>query len=270
MKTKFFLIFSLILASCTSSPAVEFTQIPATSTPIIPTAIIESTSTPVPEFEIISAEVLKENDSAYIDYLRPGVNVKVILSNIDLGMLPEEQLKATNFCNPCVGWDNVGIEEVYQVAILHFYSWDLKAGENVLTIYANGIAKQTTFVFEPATQTNSGNDVNPQGEFEIVGVEVLTKDNETYKEFLRSGVNVKVLLSNLDTGLLPEEQLRAKNFCGECIGWDNAGMYNNIQVVILHFYSPTLNIGENTISITAYGLTKEVLIQYDPSIHLVQ
>jgi len=270
LKSKYILIFSLIIVSCTATPTTEPTQVPPTSTPLIPTATIEPTSasTSVPEFEIISAEVLKENDSTYLAYLRPGVNVKVVLSNIDLGMLPEEQLKPTNFCNPCVGWDNAGKDGDNDVAILHFYSWDLKAGENTLTIQANGIEKQTTFNFEPATQTNSGSTVNPQGVFEIAGVEVLTKDNTEYAELLRSGVNVKVLLSNLDAGLLPEDQLKASNFCGNCSGWDNAGFDYDFQVVILHFHSSVLETGENIISITAYSVTKEVLIQYDPSIHL--
>lgn len=276
MKTRFFPLILLILASCAPAPTIEPSPVIPTSTTPSLTATIEPTiasdstitPTPAPEFEIVGVEVLKDKDTFYIDYLRPGVNVKVVLSNLNLGMLPEEQLKASNFCAPCVGWDNAGVEGENEVVVVHFYSWDLKEGENTLAIRANGIEKQANFIFEPSTQTNSGDAVNPQGEFEIVGVEVLTKDNTNYPGLLRPGVNIKVMLSNLDTGLLPEDQLRAQNFCGKCSGWDNADFEDGFQVVILHFHSSALKTGENIIAITAYGVTKEVLIQFDPSIHL--
>jgi len=278
---KCMLMVLILLASCAPTVTTPPTPVideppPSTSTPLIPTntpdvptatAIVE-TATPDLEFEIINAEMVTEEDVAYKDYLRPGVNVKMSLSNIDTGWLPEDQLLPKNFCGVCSGWDNAGFEGEYQVVVLHIYSWDLKPGDNTITISAYGYKKETNFHWEPSEDTSSANEINPLGEFEIVEAVALSKDDAEYKEYLRPGVNVKVVIANLDTGLLPEDQLRPKYFCDPCVGWDNAGIKNGLQVVVLHYYSSSLVSGENTLILNAYGVEKPIVFNFDPSIHI--
>lgn len=279
----YLLLCSLFVTSCLQSTdppvlptatAVEATVLPHTPTLSEPSATpIPGTATPDTslEFEIVSAEIVTEKDTRYKDFIRPGVNVKVVLSNLDTGWLPEDQLIPKSFCGICVGWDNAGFEGDNQVVVLHIYSFDLYAGENTLTISAHGFKKQTTFYWEPpAEATPSTNVVNPFGEFEIVDGAIVTENDTVYKGYLRPGVNVRVVISKLDTGLLPEDQLRPNYFCSPCVGWDNAGIKNGNQVVVLHYYSSSLSAGENTLSIQAYGVAKQFIIIFDPSSHLVK
>jgi hypothetical protein len=247
---------------------------------VIPTAIlaistatpeISNTETASFDFEIIKAEVLTEDNTAYKEYLRPGVNVRVVLSNLDPGYLPEEQLTPSNFCGLCTGWDNAGMEDGFYVVILHFYSWDLKSGENKISINAYGIQRQAVFVWEPPVVDSSVTSMpNPLGEFEILSASPVTVDDPVYKSYLRPGINIRVVLSNLDPGLLPEDQLRPTKFCNTCNGWDNAGNQDGYFIVVLHYPSSSMSPGENKITITGFGVTKEATIQYDPSIHLIK
>jgi len=281
--TAYILICSLFVTSCLQSietptlPAViadEATIIPHMPTLIEPSATQNpGTATPDTslEFEIIGAEIITEQDTRYKDFIRPGVNVKVVLSNLDTGWLPEDQLIPKSFCDICVGWDNAGFEGDYQVVVLHIFSFRLQSGENTLTISAHGFKKQTTFYWEPpADTTSSTNTVNPLGEYEIMDAAIITKSDTVYNNYLRPGVNVRVVLSNLDTGLLPEDQLSPNYFCSPCVGWDNAGIKSGNQVVVLHYYSSSLSVGENIISIKAYGVLKQFVIVFDPNSHLVK
>ena len=281
--TYYLLICSFFITSCMRFmetpvfPAVTADE--ATAIPHTPT-LSEPSVTPVPgtatpdtnlEFEIVSAEIITEKDTRYKDFIRTGVNVKVVLSNLDTGWLPEDQLTPKSFCGICVGWDNAGFEGEFQVVVLHIYSFDLYAGENTLTISAHGFKKQTTFYWEPpAEATPSTNAVNPLGEYEIVDAAIVTRNDTAYNNYLRPGINVRLVLLKLDTGLLPEDQLSPNYFCSPCVGWDNAGIKSGNQIVVLHYYSSNLTAGENTLSIQAYGVVKEFIIEFDASSHLVK
>jgi len=284
MKSKVFILLLLvtfILISCkpsvvnTQEPETPPTQQPPTSTnvPVNPTVTVSpvvDTSTPVVEFDIVEAQVLSDEDIADKEFMHPGVNVKVTISNLDTGFLPEEQLIPNNFCDTCVGWDNAGIDENgNEVVILHFYSFDLKEGDNTIRINANGIQKQTSINWIPPTEpASTASSVYSQGNFAIIQAEAITADSLEYQGILRPGVNIKLLLSNLDPGLLPEDQLKPKSFCITCMGWDNVGEEAGYNVVILHYSSSSLKAGENTLKVSAYGISVEFTVQYDPSIHL--
>ena len=270
---RFSLTAAFILVSCT--PSVGVGELPATSIPSDTEKSIEnpssSPSDPSIEFEIVDAQVLAEDDDAYKEFIRPGVNIKLLLSNLDTGYLPEDQLQPKNFCGDCVGWDNAGTENGNEIVILHFYSSALTAGENTIRITANGIQKQVVINWTPSLQpTSSTNNTDPLKDFEVISAEVLRADNAKYKDVLRPGINIKLLLSNLDPGMLPEDQLKPSAFCITCMGWDNAGTENGYNVAVLHFHSSSFKTGKNTIKINAFGFQKEIVVTYDPSIHLVK
>ena len=281
--TLYLLIFSLFVTSCLQSvetPTLPVETVNETTTVSHTPTLSKPSATAIPEtgtpdtsleFEIVSAEIVPEKDSRYKDLIRPGVNVKVVLSNLDTGWLPEDQMVPKNFCGVCVGWDNAGLENDVQVVVLHFYSFDLNVGENTITISAHGFKKQTTFFWEPSDHpTPSTNAVNPFGEYEIIDAAIVTRSDTAYNDYLRPGVNVRIVISKLDTGLLPEDQLRPNYFCSPCVGWDNAGIKGGNQIVVLHYYSSSLAAGENTLNIQAYGVVKEFVIDFDASSHLVK
>ena len=111
------------------------------------------------------------------------------------------------------------------------------------------------------------NVINDQS-FDIADAQFVTRQDQEYSEYVSRGINIKVSLVNLDVGVLSPEELSAPAFCGNCSGWENAGIREGKNIVILHFTK--LPKGENVIQINAFGKTREITVNYDPSSHRVR
>jgi len=273
MKTKtntIVLIFFMLTACTQPEQSTSTPEIISTSTAYatdIPEITSEPTSEAGSEFNIVEAQLIKADDITFSEYLRPGINVKVVLENLDTGWLPIEELDPSYFCSPCNGWDNAGQEGEYNVVILHYYSFDLEPGENTISITANEITRSTMISWDSSMTEYFVNDNGIiQENFEIVTAELLKNNDSNYGKFLRPGINIKVILKDLDPGLLPEDQLSPENFCTPCSGWDNAGMNDTYYFVVLHYYSFDLRPGENQIRVNAYGTSREATIYWDSSL----